>query len=64
MVPPSSREVRGYTDLRDITAGRVNLLDIGQEPATVVDRVLDMAVQVQDLVHILFMAEYIKALVT
>ena len=64
LVPPNSREVTGYTGLGDITVGRAYLLDIGQEPAVVVSRVLDMTVQVQDPVHILFMAKYIRALVT
>ena len=63
LVPPSSREVRGYTDLGDITASRADLLDIGHEPSVVVSRVLDMTVQVQNPVHVLFVAEYIKALV-
>ena len=64
LVSPSSREVKGCTDLGDIIAGRVDLLDMGQEPAAIVSRVLDMTVQVQDPVHILFVAEYIRALVT
>ena len=64
LVPPSSREVRGYTDLGDITISRADLLDMGQEPATVVSRVLDTTVQVQDPMYVLFMAEYIRALVT
>ena len=37
---------------------------MGQELIAVVDRVLGTIVQVQDPVHVLFMAEYIKALVT
>ena len=64
LVPLSSREVRGCTDLGEITASRVDLLDMGHELATVVDKVLDMAVQVQDPVHVLFVARYIRALVT
>ena len=48
----------------DIVDGVADLLDLGLEPVVVVVRVLGMAVQDQDPVHVLTVAEYIKALVT
>ena len=48
----------------DITAGKADFLDIGQEPTAVVNRVMDTAIQVQDPVHVLFVAMYIRDLVT
>ena len=48
----------------DITVSRADLLDMGQEPAAVVVRVLGTVVQAQSSVHIIIMAEYIKVLVT
>ena len=65
MVPPSILEVKGDIDLGDIIINMVDLLDLDQEPVTVVvGRVLGTAVQAQGLVHVLTVAEYIKALVT
>ena len=49
----------------DIADGVADLLDLGLEPVVVaVVRVLGTAIQAQGLVHVLTMAEYIKALVT
>ena len=64
LVPPSSIKVRGCTDRVGIIAGRADLSDMGQEPAEIMDRVLGTAVQVQDPVYVLFMAKYIRTLVT
>ena len=65
MVPPSSREVRGCIDLGDIIAGIVDLSNLDLEPiAAIVDIVLGMTIQAHGPVHVLTVAEYIKALVT
>ena len=63
LVPHNSGDFRDLIDLEERTADRVDLLDLGLEPAVVVDRVSSMAVQARDLVHVLLVAEFTRALV-
>ena len=61
LVPHSSGDFRDLIDLEGRTADRVDLIDLGLESAVVVDRVPSMAVQARDLVHVLLVAEFIRA---
>ena len=63
LVPHSSGDFRGLIDLEGRTADRVDLTDLGLGPAVVVDRVPSMVVQARDLVHVLLVVEFIRALV-
>ena len=63
LVPHSSRDFRGLIDLEGRTADRVDLSDLGLGLAVVVGRVPSMAVQARDLVHVLLVVEFIRALV-
>ena len=63
LVPHNSGDFRDLIDLEERTADRVDLLDLGLEPAVVVDRVPSMTVQARDLVHVLLVVEFIRALV-
>ena len=67
LLVPHSRVIKVVVciGLEDTADGVTDLLDLGLEPAVVaMVRVLDMLVQARDPVHILFMAEYIRALIT
>ena len=63
LVPHNSGDFRDLIDLEERTADRVDLIDLGLEPVVVVDRVPNMAVQARDLVHVLLVVKFIRALV-
>ena len=63
LVPHNSGDFRDLIDLEEKIADRVDLIDLGLESVVVVDRVPSMAVQARDLVHVLLVVEFIKALV-
>ena len=63
LVPHSSEDYRELIDLEGRIADRVDLIDLGLEPVVVVDRVPSMTVQARDLVHVLLVVEFIRALV-
>ena len=63
-MPPSSEECRGCTEREGIIVSRADLVDLVLELVVAVGRVLVMAVQARDLVHVRTAAEYIRALVT
>ena len=63
LVPHNSGDFRDLIDLEGRTADRVDLIDLELGPVVVVDRVPSMAVQARDLVHVLLVVEFIRALV-
>ena len=63
LIPYNSGDFRDLIDLEGRTTDRVDLIDLGLEPAVVVGRVPSMAVQARDLVHVLLVVEFIRSLV-
>ena len=64
LLPPSNKECRGCTGRESIIVSRADLADLVLEPVVAVGRVLVMAVQARDPVHVKIVVEYIRALVT